>query len=50
MHPEQSNEGQRLLISQSAVWSEVGRTVRLLLALVLATVLLVLLLRGIQWL
>jgi hypothetical protein len=48
MHPEQSNEGQRLPISQSAVWSEVGRTVRLLLALVLATVLLVLLFHGLE--
>ena len=46
MEPEQHDEGQQPTVAQPAVWSEVGRTARLLLALALVTVLVVLLLRG----
>ena len=46
MEPEQHDEGQQPSVTRSAVWSEVGRTARLLLALALATVLVVLLFHG----
>jgi hypothetical protein len=48
MNPKPSNESRRPPVAQPAVWPEVGRTFRLLLALALATVLVVLLLHGIQ--
>ena len=46
MEPEQHDEGRRPTVAQPAVWSEVGRTARLLLALALVTVLVVLLFHG----
>lgn len=48
MDLEQHGEDRRPAVAQPAVWSEVGRTARLLLALVLATVLVVLLFHGLD--